>query len=499
MRHLLKTPRKDFARDNKGGVAIVMGLSIIPLVLASGLAADYAVLQSAKTRMDSASDAAVLAGIKTAQNTYATLSATYPDPSAQASDAGNAQAEKSFYAQAGKRALDLLGKPNISVTIAGLDVTATVAYNAQTPSNFGKLAGIKTMHYQGNAGATLRMPKFVDFYLLLDVSGSMGLPSTPAGETALSTVNPDDRANYPTGCRFACHFPGQQGFNLSRTNNIQLRIDAVGAAVASLMDTAKRTAVIPKQYRMGVYPFITHVNSYVDLTDDLTGDQYSVATAINYDATKHTTDFGKLLDVGNDTAFARDLNVNYRANPNIPADTVGMGSGGTHIQNIFNEISAKIKTVGDGSGAKKAMPFVFLVSDGMQNSQWYTPTAVVSPTGYPAPPAKTNWPGVTTYPTTPGQTVSIRPMDPTLCAALKAQGVTIAALEIPYPAFISPKTFANSQEFKANDAQANLPTAMQACASPGFYIAATTPDDIATGMRKMFEKSVDYASARLTQ
>ncbi|WP_036280695.1 pilus assembly protein TadG-related protein [Methylocystis sp. ATCC 49242] len=473
-----------FTRDDKGGVAIIMGLAVIPLVLASGLAADYAIVQAAKSRLDASADAAALAAIKTAQTTIAELSATNPNPRPQAIAAAMSQAEKSFYAQAGKRAADLLGKPAIDVQIKGQEVTANVAYSAAMPSNFGRIAGVKLMNYNGGAGAQLTMAKFLDFYLLLDVSGSMGLPSTPAGEAALAAKNPDDLAQYPTGCRFACHFAGSQGYNVSRANNIQLRIDAVGAAVAQLMEKAKDTATLPKQYRVGVYPFVTHANAFVDLTDNLRGDQYSVESAINYDPATRTTDFGRLLDAGKDWVFARDLNPNYKANPNIPADVTPMGAGGSHIHNIFQDINAKIPSVGDGSGASSPQPFVFFVSDGMQNSQSF-----VSATG--------TWPGVTPYPTPPGQTVSIRAMDPTLCNVLKARGITVSVLEIPYPTFTNPKPFAAAQEFKANDAVPNLSGAMRACASPNFYFMADTPEGIADAMKKMFEQAVQ--SARLTQ
>ncbi|PPD44249.1 MAG: hypothetical protein CTY15_07310, partial [Methylocystis sp.] len=108
-----------------------------------------------------------------------------------------------------------------------------------------------------------------------------------------------------------------------------------------------------------------------------------------------------------------------------------------------------------------------------------------------------NWPGVTPYPTPLGMTVSIRAMDPALCNALKARGITVSVLEIPYPTFTSPKPFAASQEFKANDAVPNLPTAMKACASPGFYRQADSPSDIAAAMQDMFAQAVQ--SARLTQ
>jgi Flp pilus assembly protein TadG len=414
-----------FVKNDKGGVAVVMGLAIVPLVLASGLAADYAILQAARARLDASADAAALTAIKTAQTTVATLSVTNPNPGPQAIVAATTQAEKSFYAQAGKRAADLIGKPAISVTINGQNVSASVAYNAAMPSNFGKIAGVKLMNYQGGAGAQLTMAKFLDFYLLLDVSASMGLPSTLAGQAQLAAASPDGPQSNGDGCQFACHFPWSNSYNYSRAHNIQLRVDAVGAAVAELMKTANDTATLPKQFRMGVYPFVTHVNSFVDLTDNLTADQYSVATAINYNAATGATDFGKLLDGGVNTVFARSLNPNYKANAAIPADTTPMGAGGSHVNDVFAEINKKVVSVGDGSGATKGQPFVFFVSDGMQDSQSFDI-------------ATGAWPGVTAYPTPLGQTVSIRAMDPTQCAVLKARGITVSVLQIPYPAFPHP-------------------------------------------------------------
>lgn len=476
----LPVKSQKFLKDDKGAVAIVMGLSIIPLILASGLAADYAIALTSKARLDSSADAAALAAIKTAQMTVAELSRSSPSPNADAITAATAQAEKSFYAQAGKQAAALTGKPKINVAINGQEVTADVSYAAAVPANFGKLAGVKTMKLDGSAGAQLTMAKFLDFYLLLDVSGSMGLPSTIAGQAALAAKNPDDGG----GCQFACHFPGKQGYSVARANKIELRIDSVGSAVAELMKTAKSSQTLDKQYRVGVYPFVSHANAFVDLTDNLTGDASSVAQAINYNEKTKSSDFGKLLDMGADSVFARSLNPNYKANPNIPQDTKPLGAGGTHIENVFDDINGKIKSVGDGSGAMKTQPFVFFVSDGMQNSQSF-----VTSTG--------RWPGVTTYPTSAGATVSIRAMDPAACAALKKRGVTVSVLEIPYPAFPHPTTFANSQEFKANDAIPNLPSAMKACASDGFYFTANTPQEITAAMQKMFAQAVQ--SARLTR
>ena len=474
---LSDTPRNSFAANARGSVAIIMGFSMIPLMLAAGVAADFAVTQTVKARLDAAADAAALAAIKTAQATIIGIGASNPDP--QAIAAGEAQGEKLFLAQAGRNGANLTGAPSVTVTISGQTVSATASYNAAVASNFGRIAGVDTLAVQGAATASLTMGKYLDFYLLLDVSASMGLPSTPTGQSALAAINPDD-----SGCFFACHFAGSKSYNSARANDIQLRIDAVGAGVAALMSEARLTQTLPNQYRMGVYPFITHANTFVDLTSDLTGDAYSVASAINYNASTGSTSFGGLLDTGDDSVFASSFNPNYRVTSNSPVDTYPIGAGGTHIENIFNDINAKIVSVGNGSASSNTLPFVFFVSDGMEDSQYY-----VTATG--------QWPGVTTYPTPPGQTVSIRAMDPSVCDVLKTRGVTVAVMQIPYPPFADPTNYANSEDFKVNDAQPNLSPAMQQCASPGFFTFASSPEEITAGIQKLFLQAV--AQARLTQ
>jgi len=474
-----RTLSKSFAANTRGSVAIIMGFSMIPLMLAAGVAADYAITQTVKARLDAAADAAALAAIKTAEATIIDLAASNPNPNSQAIAAGVAQGQKLFLAEAGRNGPNLIGAPTVTVTINGQTISASASYNAAVASNFGPLVGVEALNVQGAAAASLTMGKYLDFYLLLDVSASMGLPSTPAGQTALAAINPDS-----SGCFFACHFSGEQSYNTARAHNIQLRVDAVGAGVAALMSQAQQTQTLPHQYRMGVYPFITHANTFVDLTSDLIGDSYSVATAINYNPNTGSTSFGGLLDIGNDSLFASSLNPNYRVTSNSPADTYPLGAGGTHIENIFNDINAKIVSVGNGSTSSNTLPFVFFVSDGMEDSQRY-----VTATG--------QWPGVTSYPTPNGQTPSIRAMDPSVCDVLKTRGVTVAVMQIPYPPFANPTNYANSEDYKVNDAQPNLSPAMQACASPGFFTFASSPAEITAGIQKLFLQAVQQA--RLTQ
>jgi hypothetical protein len=74
------------------------------------------------------------------------------------------------------------------------------------PVTFMKVVGWSQLTVTGSSSATSSLPLYLDFYVMLDVSGSMGLPSTNAEQTRLAAVNPDDFTVYPNGCTFACHF-----------------------------------------------------------------------------------------------------------------------------------------------------------------------------------------------------------------------------------------------------------------------------------------------------
>jgi hypothetical protein len=93
-----------------------------------------------------------------------------------------------------------------TVTKTGIKLKSNVVFQADVPMTFMKVIGIQTMTVKGSSTSSASLPPYLDFYLMLDVSGSMGLPSTDAEQTRLSQVNPDDFSVYSNGCTFACHF-----------------------------------------------------------------------------------------------------------------------------------------------------------------------------------------------------------------------------------------------------------------------------------------------------
>lgn len=390
-----------------------------------------------------------------------------------------------------------------TVTKTGSTLTSVVQFSANVPVTFLRVLGYQYLTVSGTSSASGSMPLYLDFYLMLDVSGSMGLPSTNSEQTRLAAINPDNHVNYPTGCTLACHFsPANQCPNSSQqypTNNIclgypvtrvshsgyqqllsqnsnhlptamisglpsslyaslppvsscptdgtdaciQLRADAVGYAVNQLFTTANATEKITNQFRIGLYPFIQSLYAYFPLTSSINGSSTSPGT-INYAA----ANLASLLDTN--------------ANANL-------GSGGTHFENAFPTLNGLITSVGNGTASNNTLPYVFLVTDGAEDPQ----TKGVPGGG---------WSG-SNHATTLNPT--------TLCTPLKNRGIIISVLYIPYQPIQNPNTsFANNEDGYANANIPSIPPSLQSCASPGFFYTADTPADITSALNAMFNQAL---------
>jgi Flp pilus assembly protein TadG len=548
MRALLDLIRR-FGRDQRGNMTFTFAIVTVPLLTAVGAASDYSLATRMRAKLQSAADAAAVASIS--QQSPGFLAASQMTSNGSVA-AGVTDANKIFN---GIMAT-ITGYTGLSetatVTKTGVNLASSVTFTAQVPTVFMKIAGFPTMTITGTSTAGGKLPTYLDFYLMLDVSGSMGLPSTNAEQTRLAAVNPDDFSTYSNGCTFACHFqssgscsdpskgqkanaPGvyspinsayptnnyclgylisrvsQSGYqNLLQTNTnypmkgkslpsamltnvtsnvtagspnslltgntksmansltavtscpsagtdacIQLRADAVGTAlnatvatqgIDGLFATANNAEKVPNQFRIGLYPFIRYLYTYYALTSSINGSPTDSST-INYAAVNLAT----LLDTG--------------TTPNI----TNLGSGGTHFENAFPSMNNLIKTVGDGSSPTNTKPFVFLVTDGAQDNQTCcgfsgSNSATVMPTG------------AASY-----------------CAPLKARGITIAVLYIPYEPIQNPTTVFNNEDGVANANIPNIPPSLQDCASSGFFFEADTPADITIALNKMFNQALSVA------
>ena len=498
-----------FRRNRRGNVAVITALATLPMVAAVGCVIDYSTAAMIKTKLQAAADAASLATVSinsavvtTAKNM--TRSGTVSGGSTFATNFFNANLS-SAPENTGYSGLT----PTATVKRSGTTVTATVAFTAQVPTFFMGIMGYKNITVSGTSSASYTLPTYINFYLMLDVSGSMSFPSSTAEQTRLQAVNPDNYSLYPNGCTFACHFTAQgacpqseqesgvppskytstynpspggycQGFTITRLGTtpgsggppytvnwgntqvsscptegtsacIQLRADAVGYAVNQLLSTAAASEVVTNQFQVGLYPFIVNLYSYFPMTSNLTGSSTTSGT-INYAA----ANLASLLDTG--------------VNSNL-------GSGGTHFENAFPSMNSLITSVGTGASSSSPLPYVFLITDGSQDcqTQW-----------------NGNWSGDSGCSPYYNSATSIHS---SLCTTLKDRGITIAVLYIPYETIQNATTFANSEDIYANNNIPDIPGALQACASPNFYYTATTPADINSALQTMFEQAVSTAQS----
>lgn len=424
-----------------GGIVVLFALSLVPILGAAGLGFEYTRAVMYRSRLASSADAAAMAAITTARTTIVENVQNQTDPTDDGIRAGLARAQLAFRANAGSQ-LDVTPvTPVVTLQRNGQTLTAKVDYSLSYPLMLGSLLGQSALAISGSSTSSLQLETYTDFYLLLDTSGSMGFPTSKEQQISFAKLNPDMNVLGVNNCAFACHFAGWRGYDLSKSNNIELRIATVGKAVQGLLDIAKARQKIANQFRVGLYPFVSFMETAADITTSIDS-LYAKAAALD-----------TYMDIG-DSNTAR-------------------GSGGTHYENLLPAISAKITRLGDGRTTTTPKAFVFLVTDGVANNQyWYN---------------RTGWTGS-----------QARLLDPKLCQPLKDRGVTISVLYTPYEPIALPFNPSVAVEnVTVNALIPQVPQTLKDCASPGYFRSASTSAEITNALNAMFEQAV--AVARLTQ
>ena len=524
----------NFQLDSRGNVAAITALAMLPMIAAIGCAIDYSNASMIRTKLQAAADAAVLATV----SVNSPVVATSKGMTANGTVSGGSTYATNFFTA--NLPAGYTVTPTVTVTLTGTTVTAVVSFSTSVSTYFMGLVGFPSITIGSSSTGSYTLPTYIDFYLMLDVSGSMSFPATTAEQARLQAVNPDNYGEYPTGCTFACHFTAQgacgqsnqgpipaqghsysgykpnpnpggycQGFIISRlgttpasitsgtngppsnngnhvnwtntqvsscptagtTSCIQLRADAVGYAVTSLLSTASTTESndgISNQFQVGLFPFIQNLctasanssnSCSVGLTSSLTG-----STITNF-----AQQLANLLDTGQNAT---------------------LGSGGTHFENALSSMNSFITSVGTGASSSNALPYVFIVTDGSQDYQTQSGGNWGSQ----------NWTATSAVPYQNSATI-IPPNTVTskdYCTTIKNRGITIAILYIPYETIQNANAgFANNEDGYANANIANIPAALQACASTNFFYTASTPADIQNALLAMFEQAV--STAHITQ
>jgi Flp pilus assembly protein TadG len=150
-----------FGKNDRAAVALVFGVSVVPFMLAAGVALDYSRALDLKTEMQAALDAGALAAAA----------------SRSLSDDGRIALAKTTF---NTNFRDRFGvKPVATVTLVDGTVQASAA--AALPTTFMKLAGIQRMKVGANVEIGLPGQKDAEIALVLDYSDSMNDPPVGGG------------------------------------------------------------------------------------------------------------------------------------------------------------------------------------------------------------------------------------------------------------------------------------------------------------------------------
>jgi Flp pilus assembly protein TadG len=500
-----------FRKDRRGNIAVTFAVALLPVLTAVGSAVDYSLATRMRAKLQAAADAAGVASIAQKSPGFTAAAAMTGNGSVAAAvtDANNV-----FDANMNA----VTGYTNLSrtstVTKTGIKLASNVQFSADVPVVFMKVIGYQKLTVSGSSTSAASLPPYLDFYLMLDVSGSMGLPSTDAEQTRLSAINPDNFGQYPGGCTLACHFAVQNvcsdtGSNRQKypTNNY-----CMGYAISRVSPTGYQTLLnnnsghLPSSMISGLPGSLSSGNAQsLSAVSSCSTDGTSACIQLRADAVGYAVNqlfitANASMNVTNQFRiglypFIQDLyayfaltssingsstnpsTINYAAaNLASQLDTntnANLGSGGTHIDTALTTLNGLIRTVGDGSSSSNTQPFVFLVTDGAQDPQ----TKALNQSG--------GWAGSN------HATV----IDPTQqCATIKGRGIIISVLYIPYQPIQNPNpSFAGDEDDFANNNIVNIPPSLKGCASPNFFFTANTPADITTALNAMFQQSLKTA------
>ncbi|WP_315723925.1 MULTISPECIES: TadE/TadG family type IV pilus assembly protein [unclassified Bradyrhizobium] len=428
-------------RDVSGNVAVTFAIVCVPVITAVGCGIDYSRNNQMRAKLQAAVDAASVGAVsRTAPAFIAAGSMTGDGPIA----VGNDDARKIFNGNMSGTSGYTLNSLTPDVKKSGSVVSATVSFSATVPTLFMSIVGFKTMTLQGSSTAKASMPKYIDFYLLLDNSPSMGVAATPDDVTKM--VN-----NTSDKCAFACHDYNDSNnyYNLAKKLGVTTRIDVLRSATQQLMDKAAATQTYPNQFRMALYDF--------GAASKTIGLRSLFALSSNLSSAKSAAGNIDLMGVyGNNDAYTADKD--------------------TPFSTVFPAINNEISTPGDGTTGSP-LKYLFFVSDGVADE---SNAACLK--------AKAS-----------GNRCQ-SPLNPALCTALKNRGIKIAVLyttylQLPtnswYMSWIDPF---NKGPFGPSP-NSEIAQNMQACASDGYYTEVSPTQGIAEALRKLFDRAV--ADARI--
>ncbi|MCJ2085912.1 pilus assembly protein TadG-related protein [Methylobacterium sp. E-005] len=426
----LRAHARRYRRARSGQVAVTLALVAMPILFASAAAIDYGRRNAAKARLDAALDGAVLAVMSQKTNTITSTNLQ--------------NMETQFRTEAAKVPGVTVTSFNPGTPINGTStVSLTASYTATVKTSLASMMKVASMNIGASASSTRNLFQYINFYLLLDNSPSMGLAATDTDVNNMKNATPDR-------CAFACHehtYDSQGNvtgdnlndyYHIAQKNNIKLRIQVLRDAVSALVDQANASMSLSQQFQMEMWTF-----------NDST-------TQTRLQAMTPTLSQIKTAAANIDIAYAY-----YNQSDNQ-----------TDFERAIAKMNAAIPASGIGTSSASPIRLLFLVTDGVEDT------------------------GGTVTNQSAGFQISgnrfIGPFSPSTCNALKSNNVRIGIVYTQYlPIYDNPFYNAYVQPYENQ-----IGPMLKACASDGLYFPVASGGDITAAMLQLFSTAV--ASVRLS-
>lgn len=504
---------RDLLCDRRGNVLMIMGFAAIPLIFAGGMAVDYSNAARLQTKLNAAADAAALAAV------------TQP-MMLQSNDAAKTAATNMFKSQLPNLNGLVWNDANLHVEVTGNDTatttrTAVVTYAAASTNFFAGILGMQTVAIGGSSTSTATAAPNIDFYLALDTSSSMALPTTSAGFTVM------DNALH---CSFACHSNKIQNyvgsgvgklpslildnttFSIVKSTNVSgtvngyaiTKIDANGTYIYNnKTNNVSSSCKISSKDKCVYNSDGTYADSYwyalnkgvrLRVTDEKEAAQNLMTLAKQYAAENnrtyraalytfdHSTNLQTIATLSSDLdsvgtrANSIDLvRVNDQAGNGCPP--TGCTGSNTYLFTSYKSIMDKMLNdlpVKSGKGTNDPgdtpQAFLFIVTDGMSDEMNFS--------------------------TNQRTRSAMLQAQIDQCTTIKNRGIKIAILYTEYTA-ASVADDEPNQKAIAEAAIPNIAPALTNCASSGLMFTVKTDQSINDALQALFAKAV--STARLAQ
>ncbi len=501
---------RDLLSDRRGAIAVIFAVLAPVMVLCAIGVINVATLDSTKTHLQDATDAAALAvsaAVSANPNTTEPALKATATTLLQTDFQNGSQTVNTFTPSissfsvctpvAVADCLVVNGQPSVTNTVSMVTTVRAHCYASLVMPglcNSAEQSVPMTVSNTTNIGFAAN----IQINMLLDVSGSMIVGSTQNDVQSVinwnnipanwATVHDPNENSQPfqqtTPCAFACHDqgPSSSGVNGPTTSgsansDMQLGLtNAHAAGATTRYDVMVQSAgqVIQQEQANIAGNSQLAKNSYYfniySIADSLTN--VYKATVPN-DWTDPVTSLNKLY-VGLDTHL----------NENLPAFANTVGTNGT------------------GATAATPLKFVVLITDGVESDFYsdfyscgnYVPDAAWNVSPYQAYGSMSpGWPGY--YETG----CFTQPMSTAQCTAMKNNGVVLAVLETPYVPLTGQDTGQdNLYEFfvrhilfpNGPGSSSTVSAALQSCATTGYYYQANPSDSssIAKGLANLINK-----------